>query len=134
MIKTSKRMKWAVGLMLLNVIMLIPSALFLGFVPGFRAIAFSAISIQLLWWAIILIPYKRGEKWAWYICLFLCLWVWMGNIVEEIPTVVRSDIPLVRLGAFWVAFLSLIPIGATVISLVLSYKESFEKSVSSTLV
>ncbi len=143
--KTSKKMKWATGLMMINVLFMIPSLLGF-FIPdlypgiylqkdagmtlemvrnynegvykvillGFQGIGFGVLCMHIMYSPIILFPYRKGEKWAWFTLLAEATACWVINMILEAQHETYSMV-----------FYSIIPLTATAISLFLSYQETF---------
>lgn len=141
------RMKWAVGLMLVPMVLFIPSMIQF-FVPdlyiniylhgsagtsldavastmphvddvlkaAFQGIGFSAIALHMLLWPMILIPFKKCEKWAWYTVGCSNLFLWGANTYVE------------RTGASTFLILySVVALAAILTSLILSHKPVFKQ-------
>ena len=147
--KISKSMKWAVGLMLVPMLMFLPSIINF-FIPetyvdiylqndagisiselqnsqpgiakiillGFQGMGFTIIGYHLFAWPLILIPYKKAEKWAWLTLGITQLWLWMVNTIIEAQ---HSD------STFLTAF-SICAIICIILSLLFSYRTVFKSN------
>lgn len=144
----NRKMNWAVILIGLTMLMLIPSILqffsadlYIGIYTkaladltfpqvvdlngglakvleiSFQGMGLGVLGIHMFVWPILLIPYRKGEKWAWYTLGISLPLLWIGNFYLESQG---------NSGSFLILY-SFIPITLIVISLVLSYRTVFRK-------
>lgn len=67
---------------------------------GFQGIGLGALGYHLLAWPLLFIPFRKGEKWAWYTLGFGQLILWSINLYIEVqngslPVIIYSVVTLV---------------------------------------
>lgn len=76
---------------------------------GFRGMGFTIIGYHLLAWPIILIPYRKGEKWTLPVLLIAQIFIWTANAVLEYQ----------HNGTFFMVAYSLVAIIAITVSVII---------------
>ena len=92
------------------------SGLYQTILLGFQALGLSIFAYLLLSIPVILIPYKRGQKWAWKSLLIFWIFLWGGNMFLGYISNDMFDF-----------YYSIPPLVCVATSLGLAYKETFKK-------
>ncbi len=84
---------------------------------GFQGMGFTIIGYHMFAWPMILIPFKKAEKWAWITVGVTQLWLWIVNFVLEMK----------HSGSSFIVAYSVFAILAILLSLIISYRTVFSK-------